>query len=115
MKIHSDSPDAWMVSGPGAHRRILCEDKDLMMVEFQFDKDGEGLPHSHPHVQTTYVSSGQFRFTVAGISKTLGPGDAMIIPSNVEHSCICLEEGSLLDAFTPRRDDFMKAHGMPLD
>lgn len=114
MIVHSDSPDAWMVSGPGAQRRILCEDKDLMMVEFRFEEGGEGLPHNHPHTQTTYVSSGRFEFTVAGVTKVLNPGDSMIIPSNAVHSCICLEEGVLLDAFTPRRDDFMEAHGLPL-
>ncbi len=86
-----------------------------MMVEFRFEKDGEGEPHSHPHVQTTYVSSGVFEFTVSGVTKTLMPGDAMIIPSNAVHSCICLQEGALLDSFSPRRDDFMKAHGLPMD
>ena len=115
MIVHSDSPDAWMVSGPGAQRRILCSDKDLMMVEFRFETDGEGLPHHHPHTQTTYVTSGRFEFTVAGVTKILEPGDAMIIPSNAVHSCVCLEGGALLDAFAPRRDDFMKAHGLPLD
>jgi quercetin dioxygenase-like cupin family protein len=38
----------------------------------------------------------------------------MLIPSNAEHSCLCLEEGELIDAFTPRRDDFMEAHELPL-
>lgn len=86
-----------------------------MMVEFQFEKDGEGLPHSHPHVQTTFVAVGKFQFTVAGVTKTLNPGDAIIIPSNAVHSCVCLEEGRLLDSFSPRRDDFMAAHGLALD
>ena len=113
MMINSDSPEAWMVSSPGAERRILCQDEGLMMVAFRFAKGGEGLPHSHPHVQTTYVSTGLFEFTVDGVTKTLAPGDAMIIPTNVVHSCVCLEEGVLFDAFTPRRDDFMEAHGLP--
>ncbi|PIB25574.1 cupin [Amylibacter kogurei] len=115
MIVNSDTPDAWMTSGPGAQRRILCQDKDLMMVEFRFEKDGEGLPHNHPHTQTTYVSSGKFEFTVAGVTKILGPGDGMLIPSNAVHSCVCLEAGVLLDSFTPRRDDFMQAHNIPLD
>ncbi|MEP2717094.1 cupin domain-containing protein [Pseudophaeobacter sp.] len=115
MIVHSDTPKAWLPSGPGAQRRILCQDETLMMVEFRFEQGGEGLPHSHPHVQTTYVSSGAFQFTVAGVTKDLKPGDAMIIPSNAVHSCICLEEGALLDSFSPRRDDFMAAHGLPLD
>lgn len=104
-----------MASGPGAERRILCQDKALMMVEFRFEEKGAGAPHSHPHVQTTFVSSGRFEFTVDGETRILAPGDALVIPSGVEHSCICLEEGSLLDSFAPRRDDFMRAHGLPLD
>jgi quercetin dioxygenase-like cupin family protein len=115
MGTNTDTSQAWMNSGPGARRRILCQDKALMMVEFMFEKEGVGIPHSHPHVQTTYVSSGQFEFTVGGETRVLNAGDALIIPSNVEHSCVCLKEGALLDSFAPRRDDFMIAHGLPLD
>ena len=114
MTINSDAPSEWMDSGPGAQRRIHCENKDLMMVEFRFEKAGEGILHNHPHTQTTYVASGKFQFTVDGLTKVLNTGDVMIIPSNVQHSCVCLESGSLLDSFSPRRDDFMEAHGWPL-
>lgn len=107
-----ETPTDWLPSGPGAQRRILCHDKALMMVEFAFETDGQGLPHSHPHVQTTYVSAGQFEFTVAGVTTILNPGDAVSIPSNAQHSCVCLQKGRLLDSFTPRRDDFMIAHGL---
>ena len=115
MTSQSDTAKGWLPSGPGAQRRILCHDKPLMMVEFLFETGGEGLPHSHPHVQTTYVASGQFRFTIAGETKTLNPGDAIAVPSNAVHSCICLQGGRLIDSFAPRRDDFMTAHGLPLD
>lgn len=112
MTITSKVASDWMSSGPGAQRRILCHGKDLMMVEFKFDKGGEGLPHNHPHVQTTYVTEGRFEFTISGETTILEPGDAAIIPSNAIHSCVCLEDGVLLDAFTPRRDDFLEMHGL---
>ncbi|MEP5152518.1 cupin domain-containing protein [Planktotalea sp.] len=112
---NTSETDPWMVSGPGAQRRILCQDKALMMVEFKFEEGGEGLPHSHPHVQTTYVDKGQFEFTIAGKTQILNPGDAVLIPSNAEHSCVCLKAGNLFDSFAPRRDDFMIAHGLELD
>lgn len=115
MIINSDSPTEWMSSGPGAQRRLLCTSKDLMMVEFRFEKGGEGLPHNHVHTQTTYVKSGRFEFTIDGVTKILEPGDGTSIDSNLVHSCVCLEEGVLIDAFTPRRDDFMEAHGWPLE
>jgi quercetin dioxygenase-like cupin family protein len=115
MIVNSDSPDQWTVSGPGAQRRILCQQKELMMIEFRFEKGGEGLLHSHPHIQTTYIQSGRFEFTIAGVTKILEPGDATMMPANAVHGCVCLEAGVLIDAFTPRRDDFMEAHGWPLD
>lgn len=115
MLVNSDQPSQWMDSGPGAQRRILCEGKDLMMVEFRFEKSAAAAPHNHVHTQTTFVASGRFEFTVDGETKVLNPGDGMLIPSNVVHSCVCLESGSLFDAFAPRRDDFLEAHGWPLD
>ena len=63
MDTTADASQGWMTSGPGAQRRILCQDKALMMVEFMFEKDGVGVPHSHPHVQTTFVSSGSIQFS----------------------------------------------------
>ena len=58
-------------------------------------------------MQSTYVQSGRYRFTVDGRDFEVGPGDAFVIPSNAEHGCTCLEEGELIDSFTPRRDDFL--------
>lgn len=111
MQVNSDHPSEWMESGPGATRRILSENEELMMVEFKFEKGGAGLPHNHPHVQSTYVQSGQFEFTISDVTKIVNVGDAFMIPSNAIHSCKCLEAGTLIDSFTPRRDDFLEAHG----
>lgn len=114
MNVTTNAKLEWVVSGPGARRRILATGAELMMVEFHFDKDGVGELHSHPHVQTTYIQSGKFRFTVAGVEHLLEPGDALFIPSGAEHSCVALEEGTLIDAFTPVRQDFLQAHGITL-
>ncbi len=113
MNPEKGRPSGWMDSGPGAERRILRDSPQLMLVEFRFAKGGEGTPHHHHHVQSTYVASGRFRFTVAGESRGLGPGDTVLVPSDAVHSCICQEAGTLIDTFTPRRDDFLKAHGWP--
>lgn len=51
-----------------------------MVVEFAFGPEGKGLPHSHPHVQSTYVASGRFAFTVAGETREIGPGDSLVVP-----------------------------------
>ncbi|WP_137133126.1 cupin domain-containing protein [Rhizobium sp. FKY42] len=92
---------------PGVTRRVLSENADLMVVSFRFDQGAEGKLHSHPHVQSTYVASGKFRFFRGGEAILLNQGDSLVIPGNVEHGCQCLEQGELIDCFTPRRDDFL--------
>lgn len=92
---------------PGVIRQVLSDSPDLMVVSFSFEKGARGALHSHPHVQSTYVESGRFRFTLGDESFDIAPGDSFIIPSGAEHGCECLEPGRLIDTFTPRRDDFL--------
>jgi len=97
----------WTPSGEGVERRVLADNADMMTVEFRFREGGIGVPHSHPHVQSTFVGSGRFEFMVDGETRPLGPGDSLIVPSNAVHSCQALEAGHLIDTFAPRRDDFL--------
>jgi len=92
---------------PGVTRQILSDAPEIMVVRFAFEEGAEGRPHSHPHVQATYVASGRFRFTIAGEAFEVGPGDSFVIPGGAKHGCTCLEPGVLIDSFTPRRDDFL--------
>jgi quercetin dioxygenase-like cupin family protein len=91
----------------GVVRQVLSENAALMVVSFSFEKGAEGALHSHPHTQSTYVESGRFRFSIDAEAFEVGPGDSFVIPSGVEHGCVCLEPGRLIDTFTPRRDDFL--------
>lgn len=88
-------------------RTVLSHSPELMVVSFVFHKGDQGALHNHPHVQSTYVKSGHFRFTQDGREFEVGPGDSFVIPSNAVHGCTCLEAGELIDNFTPRRDDFL--------
>lgn len=92
---------------PGVTRQVLAENPDLMVVAFRFEKGGEGKLHDHPHVQSTYVESGRFTFFVDSTEHDLCPGDSVVIPSGARHGCRCHEAGTLIDTFTPRRDDFL--------
>lgn len=94
-------------AGHGVTRRVVADSPELMVVEFHFADGGQGLPHNHRHVQSTYVKSGRFEFTVAGETFEVGPGDAFVVPSNAVHSCKAIEPGVLVDTFAPRRDDFL--------
>jgi len=94
-------------AGGGVTRKVVADSPELMVVEFRFSEGGVGALHSHPHVQSTYVKSGRFEFTIADKTFEIGPGDSLVVPSMVTHGCRALEAGTLLDTFTPRRDDFL--------
>ena len=95
-------------TGQNVSRQVLSDHPDLMVVAFRFDAEGAvGALHDHPHVQSTYVQSGRFSFTVGDTQRNVGPGDSFVIPSALTHGCVCLEPGTLIDCFTPRRDDFL--------
>ncbi|WP_425083718.1 cupin domain-containing protein [Ruegeria profundi] len=95
-------------TGENVTRQVLSDHPNLMVVAFRFSKAGAiGALHSHPHVQSTYVESGRFRFTLGESDQEFGPGDSFVIPSDQTHGCVCLEPGKLVDSFTPRRDDFL--------
>jgi quercetin dioxygenase-like cupin family protein len=92
---------------PGVTRQVLSDSPELMVVRFAFEAGTTVRLHSHPHVQASYIASGRFRFTVAGESFDVGPGDSFVIPGGAEHCCTCLEPGEVIDSFTPRRDEFL--------
>ncbi|MCR4587997.1 MAG: cupin domain-containing protein [Lachnospiraceae bacterium] len=94
--------------GNGVVRRVLAYDKDVMTVENTFEKGAVGALHSHPHTQITYVLSGAFEFTIDGVKKVVRTGDTLLKTNGVEHGCVCLEAGKLLDIFTPYREDFVE-------
>ncbi len=95
-------------TGEGVTRQVLADAPELMVVAFRFDRTGaSGAQHHHLHVQSTYVATGRFRFTIDDDTFEVGAGDSFIIPSGAVHGCVCLSPGQLIDTFTPRRDDFL--------
>ena len=59
------------------------------------------------HTQISYIKSGSFEFTIEGEKRIVREGDTLLKTDGVEHGCVCLEEGIVLDAFSPYRKDFV--------
>ncbi len=88
-------------------RRIKAHGGALMTVEVIFATGGVGASHSHPHEQVSYCLSGRFTYTVEDETIELGPGDSVYLPASARHGTTCLSAGTLLDVFTPQRQDFL--------
>ena len=83
-------------------------DSNLMVVKVYFDKGGIGSPHAHMHQQISYVVKGAFEVEIDGVKQVLREGDAFLIPENAIHGAVCLEDGILIDTFSPMREDFIE-------
>jgi quercetin dioxygenase-like cupin family protein len=97
----------WLTVGEGVQRQLLGFDDRLMMVKFKFSKGSVGALHSHEHSQVAYVASGCFEMTLGDAVKVIRQGDGYYVPPFTVHGCVCLEDGMLVDAFSPARLDFL--------
>ncbi len=97
----------WEKVEAGIQRKILGYDEKLMLVQVHFEKGGMGAVHEHLHSQSTLVASGVFEITINGVTQKLSQGDSFYVAPNTLHGAVCLEEGELIDAFSPMREDFI--------
>jgi quercetin dioxygenase-like cupin family protein len=97
----------WTEMAEGVSRKILGHDKQIMMVKVRFEAGAVGALHQHVHTQTSYCAKGRFEFTVGEETQIVNYGDGVYIPPNVPHGVVCLEEGVIIDVFTPAREDFL--------
>jgi len=76
---------------------------------------GATLPeHQHVNEQLGIVVSGALTLTVAGETRTLGPGETWTIPPQVPHSGRAGASGAVvIDIFSPPREDWRALEELP--
>lgn len=97
-----------VVASEGMLRQNLGYDDTIFMARVTFEKGAIGYIHAHPHSQVTYVESGVFDFTIGEETQRLVAGDGTYIPPHADHGAVCIEDGVLLDVFSPIREDFLE-------
>lgn len=97
----------WKDVGEGRRMQMLCYTDQLMMLRWDFETGAVGTPHTHPHAQTAYIESGLFDVTIDGVTERLGPGSSYVVDGGVLHGAVCIEAGTMVDAFTPYREDYV--------
>jgi quercetin dioxygenase-like cupin family protein len=91
---------------PGVDRRAVYQEG--LMITLVDLAPGAVIPdHHHPHQQITYVVSGAMEFDLDGEKQVLYPGDGAVIPPDVPHSAVTLDEPcQVIDAWHPVREDY---------
>jgi quercetin dioxygenase-like cupin family protein len=94
----------------GTITRRLISGKRLMIAQV-FLKKGDVVPqHSHDNEQLTYILSGALSFRLGDASDgdvIVRAGEVLIIPPNLPHSAVALEDTLDIDVFSPPREDWL--------
>ena len=98
----------WEEIDKGVKRKIMAYDNNLMVVKVQFDTGAIGSMHQHSNSQISHIESGRFEIEINGYKKMLEAGDAFYVPPNTVHGAVCLETGTLIDVFSPMREDLIE-------
>jgi quercetin dioxygenase-like cupin family protein len=65
--------------------------------------------HSHPNEQITFITEGALRFDFDdGTSHTVNAGETLVIPANLPHAAVALEDTIDFDIFAPPRQDWLE-------
>ena len=93
----------------GLSRKLITGDR--MMIAHVYFKSGEEVPrHSHDNEQLTYILSGALRFWFGANDEqevTVSAGEVVVIPSNLPHRAVALEDTLDVDIFAPPRQDWL--------
>ena len=91
----------------GVNFDVLAVGQKTMITKMNFNA-GDSVPlHSHPNEQCGYVISGKYLLKLKAESHILTEGDTYSIPENMEHALEVLEQGNIIDFFTPPRQDYL--------
>ena len=72
-------------------------------------KKGAAVPrHSHVNEQYSWIISGALKFVFDDREILVGEGEVLVIPANVPHSAVALEDTVDVDIFAPRREDWIR-------
>ncbi|GAP64186.1 hypothetical protein ARMA_2609 [Ardenticatena maritima] len=90
---------------PGVVFRSFWGDQMTVTV-VEFEPHAAVPEHRHPAEQTTIVIEGSLIFTLDGETRTLRPGELVVVPGNVPHAAKAGPEGAkVVDAFSPARPE----------
>ena len=72
-------------------------------------KRGATVPrHSHMNEQYSWIISGVLKFVFDDREILVSAGEILLIPAQVPHSAVAMEDTVDVDFFAPRRDDWIR-------
>lgn len=106
MEIHTWKNKPWEKVTDDISRKIISGENE--MIAHVHLKKGAIVPeHAHVSEQITYILEGALKFWIFGEELIVGPGQVLVIPPNVPHKALALEDTLDVDIFSPIRRDWL--------
>ena len=103
----SEEQNPWIQIAPGIKRRTITNGATMYQMRAQLDA-GSRLPeHRHAQEQIALVITGRMKLIVEGVPHELTAGKAFYLASNVPHGVETIEDTTVIDTFSPPRDDYL--------
>jgi quercetin dioxygenase-like cupin family protein len=93
----------------GLSRKLITSER-MMIAHVYFAKGTEVPRHAHENEQITYILEGALLFKLGvngGREVIVRAGEVLVIPSNLPHSALALEDTLDVDVFNPPRQDWL--------
>ena len=90
-------------------RRLITAER-MMLAQIVLKKGDDVPRHSHHNEQITYVLTGKLRMLLGEHGEReiiVAAGEVLVIPPNVPHSALALEDTLDVDVFSPPREDWL--------
>lgn len=94
------------VMNPKLWRQVISGERAMLAHVF-IAKDGVVPTHQHESEQISYILEGALKFELEGKEIVVRKGEVLLIPSNVPHKAVALEDTHDLDIFSPIRMDWL--------
>lgn len=100
----ADVGEEWL--NKSISRKLAVGRKEMLGLIF-FKKGAIVPAHKHRSEQITFILKGALEFTIGGKRYPVRAGEVLIIPSNVIHEAVAVEETEEIDCFSPLRHDWL--------
>ena len=88
--------------------RQAIHGETMTVARFEMRRGGCVPEHSHPNEQISMVETGRLKFLLGGREVIVGAGETLQIPPHLPHSAEALEDVTVVDLFSPPREDWMR-------
>jgi len=88
-------------------RRQMLNGEKISLGRMRFEPGTKVPWHKHPNEQITIVTAGTLLMHLDQREITLGAGEMILVPGDVPHAAVALDETETIEIFAPRREDWI--------